>query len=96
MGEMTHIAIAGEALVKGFLAGVKGLKERERGMKEKQGMSAEQAVEEIREVLRATPYMDEDIQKMQDLEQAEIQKAYDLGFEEGERFAVQNGCNRLW
>lgn len=46
----------------------------------------------VQEVINGLPpaqstYKDEEIQKMQDLEQAQIEKAYQLGYEEGKKDA---------
>ena len=45
------------------------------------------SVEAIRNLPSAQPYTDEEIQKMQDLEQAELDKAFELGKEEGRKEA---------
>ena len=42
-------------------------------------ISVEEAVRRIEQLPFAQPFTDEEIQKMQDLEQAELQKAYEIG-----------------
>lgn len=38
----------------------------------------------------------DEIQKMQDLEQAEIEKAFDLGYEEGSKSAIPGTMEAQW
>lgn len=41
-------------------------------------------------------YTDEEIQKMQDLESAEIEKAYQIGYEEGKRDALEERTGKWY
>lgn len=41
------------------------------------------AIESLKALPSAQPYTDEEVQKMQDLEQAEVEKAFELGREDG-------------
>jgi hypothetical protein len=55
----------------------------------------------IVDVLKGLPsaqpiYTDEEIQKMQDLESAEIEKAYQIGYEEGKKDAQQERPKGKW
>jgi len=50
-------------------------------------------IQGVKQMDAAQPYTDEEIQKMQDIEQAQLEKAYQLGYEEGKREGRRDGTD---
>lgn len=64
-------------------AAIDALDEIESEVADGEGFQYEKWRSHIAELPSAQPYTDEEIQKMQDLEQAQLDKAYQIGVEEG-------------